>query len=175
MKGQMMAPTKKAQLGGLPPRYSFILNPYPDQRLSRCPLCEQKTGQRKVPLLIHTDPSHLIALNYTCRYCRGCDLLMAHKLEIEHLLAELFRQYDPGVIGNNYLIIGTVEKSVWREGLAQPKDIAEILPHASDFATYYEELRLTRPGYYRADQEPPVMEPPASQEWVKAKTHSRRT
>jgi hypothetical protein len=41
------------------------------------------------------------------------------------------------------------------------------LPHASDFATYYEELRSTRPGYYRADQEPAVIDPPASQEWVK--------
>jgi hypothetical protein len=169
-----MATTKKSQFGGLPPRYSFMLNPYPDQRLSRCPLCEQKNRQRKMPLLIHIDPLHLIALNYTCRYCQDCDLLIAHKHEIEHLLTELFRQYDPGVIGNNYLIIGTVEKSIWREGLEQPKAIAEMLPHASDFATYYKELRLTRPGYYRSDQEPPVMEPPLSQEWIKAKADSRR-
>ena len=137
-----MATTKKSQLGGLPPRYSFMLNPYPDQRLSRCPLCEQKNRQRKMPLLIHIDPLHLIALNYTCRYCQDCDLLIAHKHEIEHLLTELFRQYDPGVIGNNYLIIGTVEKSIWREGLEQPKAIAEMLPHASDFATYYKELLI---------------------------------
>jgi len=66
------------------------------------------------------------------------------------------------------LFIGTVEKRAWREGVAQPKSIAQMLPHASEFATYYHELRLTRPGYYRVDQEPPVMEPPMSQEWVKA-------
>jgi hypothetical protein len=160
--------TKKSQFGELPPRYSFMLNPYPDQRLSRCPLCEQKIRQRKIPLLIHIDPLHLIALNYTCRYCPNCDLLIAHKHEIEHLLTELFRQYGPKVIGNDYLIIGTMEKNAWREGLEQPKAIAEMLPYASDFATYYNELRLTRPGYYRADQEPPVMEPPLSQEWIKA-------
>ena len=94
--------------------------------------------------------------------------------KIEHLLTELFRQYDPEAIGNRYLIIGTVEKGTWREGLAQPKAVAEMLPHASDFAEYYKELRLTQPGYYRADQEPPVMEPPLSQEWVKAKVGSRR-
>lgn len=169
-----MGTTKKSQFGGLLPRYSFMLNPYPDQRLSRCPLCEQKNRQRKMPLLIHIDPLHLIALNYTCRYCQDCDLLIAHKHEIEHLLTELFRQYDPGVIGNNYLIIGTVEKSIWREGLEQPKAIAKMLPQASDFATYYKELRLTRPGYYSSDQEPPVMEPPLSQEWIKTKTDSRR-
>lgn len=167
-----MATARKSRFGGLPPSHSFMLNPYPDQRLWRCPLCEQKTKQRKTPLLIHIDPLHLIALNYTCRYCQGCDLLIAHKHEIEHLLTELFRQYDPGVIGNDYLIIGTAEKSAWREGLEQPKAVDEMLPHASDFATYYKELRLTRPGYYRADQEPPLMEPPSSQEWVKAKARS---
>jgi len=169
-----MATAKKLQFGELPPRYGFLLNPYPDERLSRCPMCEQKTRQRKMPLLIHIEPSDLIALNYTCRYCQECDLLLAHKHEIEHLLTELFHQYDSGVIGNDYLIIGTVEKTTWREGVEQPKAIDEMLPHTSDFATYYKELRLTRPGYYRSAQEPPVMEPPLSQEWTKAKTDSRR-
>lgn len=69
-----------------PPQYNFVLNPYPDERLSRCPFCSNKTGQRKRPLVIHIDPMHLIALNYTCRYCEQCDLLVAHKHEIEHLL-----------------------------------------------------------------------------------------
>ncbi len=69
-----------------------------------------------------------IALNYTCRFCRPCDLLIGQKHEIEHLLTELFRRSDPTVIGNAYLIFGTVEKRVWREGVAQPKGIAELLP-----------------------------------------------
>lgn len=157
----------KPRLGKLPPSYRFMLNPYPDQRISRCPLCENKTGQRKLPLLIHVDPAHLIALNYTCRYCPACDLLVGHKHAIEHLLTELFRRMEPAAIGNPYLIIGTVEKSAWREGLTEPKAVAEMLPHASDFADYYQELRVTQPGWYRANQEPPVLEPPPSQEWVK--------
>jgi hypothetical protein len=164
-----MTTNKRTLFGDLPPRYGFMLNPYPDLRISTCPRCKHKAGQRKVPLLIHIDPLHLIALNYTCRYCKACDLLIAHKHVIEHLLTDLFRQSDPHVIGNNYLIIGTVEKQVWREGLAQPKAIDETLPHASDFATYYQELRVTRPGWYKADQEPPIMEPPPSQEWIKPK------
>jgi hypothetical protein len=160
-------PPRKEKFGGLPPRYGFILNPYPDQRVSHCPLCERRTRQRKTPLLVHVDPHHFFALNYACRYCKECDLIIAHKTEIEHLLTELFRHHDAGVIGNDYLIIGTVETNVWREGLSHHKTLAEMLPHASDFATYYEELRSTRPGYYRADQEPAVVAPPASQEWVK--------
>jgi hypothetical protein len=169
-----MAKAKKPQFGELPPRYSFVLNPYPDMRISRCPYCERKTGQRKLPLLIHVEPAHLIALNYTCRYCHTCDLLIADKQAIEHLLTGMFSQHDPEVVGNEYLIIGTVEKNTWREGLQQPKSIAEMLPHASDFTDYYKELRVTRPGWYKADQEPPLMESPPSQEWVKSKPETPR-
>ena len=169
-----MATTKKSRLGGLKPKYKFILNPYPDQRISRCPFCEKKTGQRKIPLLIHIDPLHLIAINYTCRYCHDCDLLIAHKHEIEHLLTDLFRQCDPEAIGNDYLIIGTVEKAAWRKGLKQFVAVNEMLPHASDFAVYHQELRLTQPGWFHVDQEPPVMEPPKSQEWVRSRPKRRR-
>jgi hypothetical protein len=130
-------------------------------------LRQRKTGQRKIPILIHVNPHHLIALNYTCRFCRDCDLLIAHKHEIEHYLTTLFSQYHPDTIGNDYLAIGTVEKSAWKEGLKQNQAIDIFLPHTSDFATYYEELQLTRAGYYKADQKPPVAVPPPSQKWVK--------
>jgi hypothetical protein len=95
-------------------------------------------------------------------------LLIGHKHEIEHLLANLFAQVNPAVIGNDYLIIGTVEKQGWREGLSQPKAVGDILPHVHDFKTYYEELRMTQPGWYREEEEPSVREPPTSTEWVKA-------
>jgi hypothetical protein len=165
--------SEKSGFGDLSPKYNFILNPYPDRRLSRCPFCDCKTGQRKVPLLIHVDPLQLVALNYTCRYCSQCDLLIAHKHEIEHLLYAMFSQYNREAIGNDYLIIGTVEKKAWREGLKQPKAVNEMLPCASDFKAYYQELRLTEPGWYGPNQEPPVMEPPSSQEWVKVKSRRR--
>jgi 5-methylcytosine-specific restriction endonuclease McrA len=97
---------KQRQLGGLPPKYSFMVNPYPEERVSRCPLCDRKTGQRKLPILIHVNPQHLIALNYTCRYCPDCNLLIAHKHEIEHYLTALFSQQAPDAIGNDYLAIG---------------------------------------------------------------------
>ena len=162
-----MAKVKQRQLGGLPPKYSFMVNPYPEERVSRCPVCDRKSRQRKMPILIHVNPKHLIALNYTCRYCPDCDLLIAHKHEIEHYLTALFSQLAPDAIGNDYLAVGTVEKSVWKEGLKQQQSIDEFLPHTSDFATYYKELQLTRAGYYKADQKPPVAVPPPSQEWVK--------
>jgi hypothetical protein len=110
--------------------------------------------------LIHVNPQHLIALNYTCRFCRDCDLLVAHRHEIECYLTALFIEQDPDAIG-------TVEKSVWKEGLKQNQTSTEFLPHTSDFATNYEDLQLTRAGYYLADQKPPIAVPPPSQEWVK--------
>jgi len=161
--------SKKSRFGSLPPKYDFVFNPYPEQRISRCPFCEGKTGQRKVPLVIHVDPLHLIVLNYTCRYCSDCDLLIAHKHEVEHLLTVLFRQHDPAAIGNDYLVLGTVEKQAWREGMKQSKLVEEMRGQMHDFRTYYQELRLRQPGWYASDQEPPVMEPPPSQEWVKSK------
>ncbi len=166
-----MPKVKQRHLGGLPPKYSFMVNPYPEERVSRCPLCDRKTGQRKIPILIHVNPKHLIALNYTCRYCRDCDLLIAHKHQIEHYLTALFSQMAPESIGNDYLAIGTVEKSVWKEGLKQQQSIDKLLPHASDFATYYDDLQLTRAGYYQADQKPPIAVPPPSQDWVKTNPH----
>lgn len=164
-----MPTSNKSQFGNLPRQYNFVLNPYPDHRVSRCPLCDGKTGQRKLPLLIHIDPLHLMALNYTCRYCQKCDLLIGHKHEIEHLLFEMFRYQNPAVVGNDYLIMGTVEKKAWREGLTQPKGLAEMKASISDFKAQYSELRLTQPGWYGPNQKPPIMEPPASQEWVKSK------
>ncbi len=150
-----------------PSQDNFTLNPYPDERLSRCPFCSNKTGQRKRPLVIHIDPMHLIALNYTCRYCEQCDLLVAHKHEIEHLLYDTLMKLDPSAIGNRYLIMGTVERKVWRELSKRPQTPVETLTQARRFKVHHQELRATRPGWYRDDEEPPIMEPPPSQEWVK--------
>ena len=163
-----MPANQKPRFGELPPSYNFVLNPYPDKRLSSCPFCEQKTGQRKLPLFIHIDPHQLLALNYTCRYCHSCDLLIAHKHEIEHLLTVTFKRTAPEAIGNDYLIFGTLEKKTWRANMKQPLSFSEIVAHVSDFITYYSELRMRQQGWFPADYEPPIVEPPPSQEWTKS-------
>ena len=80
----------RPQFGNLPSKYNFSLNPYPEFRFSKCPVCHEKTRQRKLPLLVHVDPRNLIELNYTNRYCQRCALLIGHKHEIEHHLTEMF-------------------------------------------------------------------------------------
>lgn len=138
-------------LGALPPLYRFVLNPYTDSRFTRCPMCEQKMRQRKLPLFIYVDPDHPVVLNYTCRYCPDCDLLIAHQDQIETLLANLFAERDPDVIGNDYLVIGTVERKVWRAGLKQPQSIADMLAHLHDFKEV-RTIEYQPAGWYPAEE-----------------------
>jgi hypothetical protein len=77
----------KAKIGKLPPRYSFILNPYADERLSKCPTCSKPTHLRKFALLIHIDEWGPMILGKTCRYCTPCELIIAHQDELEAQLA----------------------------------------------------------------------------------------
>ena len=158
-----MTKTKKKErhLGKLPPQYTFILNPYAEYRFTRCPGCDQKTKQRKLPLFIHVDPMNPVVLNYTCRYCPDCDLLIAHQDQIEELLAGIFVELDPSVIGNEYLVMGTVERQAWREGVRQPKDIEEML---EGFHVFKEvrTVQVQPGGWYPDDMDPsemPIQEP----------------
>ena len=157
---------RRKQFGYSPPKYNFCLNPYSDFRFSRCPDCQNKTGQRKLPLLIHVEPKNLIALNYTNCYCRRCDLLIGHKHEIEHHLTELFLKINPEVIGNYYLVFGTVEKIAWRGNMNQSKPFNEMRQQIHDFKSY-QNLCMTMAGWFPEGQTPPVMEPPPSTEWMK--------
>ena len=157
-------------LSKLPPQYTFILNPYTEYRFTRCPGCDQKMRQRKLPLFIHVDPMDPVVLNKTCRYCPDCDLLIAHQDEIEELLAGIFAQLDPSVIGNEYLVMGTVERKAWREGVKQPKGITEMLEHLHVFKDV-RTVRMQPGGWYPADLDPselPVQEPaPLNTSWRK--------
>jgi hypothetical protein len=142
---------KNPRLGKLPPMYNFILNPHPETRVSRCPNCEQRMRQRKVPLFIHVDPMHPVAIGYTCRYCPNCDLLVAHQDEIERLLADLFAERDPSAIGNNYLVMGTVERKAWRASLVEPMSPVELLEQLHDFKEVWS-LEFRPAGWYRDEE-----------------------
>ena len=156
----------RQQFGRLPPKYNFSLNPYSEIRFSTCPDCHNKTGQRKLPLLIHVDPMHLVALNYTNRYCSSCDMLIGHRDEIEDYLTDMFLHLNPDHIGNNYLVIGTVEKKAWRENISNPKPLEEMLHHAHDFRSY-QDIRMTMGGWFRDSEIPPVVTPLSSKTWLK--------
>src|SRR4051794_17148071 len=75
-------PMTKPTLGNLPPRYSFILNPHSDIRLTRCPKCERLTHPRKFALFVHVEEWGGVVLGYTCRYCTRCELIIVHQDEL---------------------------------------------------------------------------------------------
>jgi hypothetical protein len=166
---------RTSRIGKLPPQYIFILNPYTDARFTRCPNCDQPTKQRKVPLFIHVDPLNPVVLGKTCRYCPNCDILIAHQDELEAQLAVLFEERDPALIGNEYMVLGTVERQAWREGIKQPKGIADMLEHLHDFKEF-RTVKYQPAGWYPADEveaQERQADQPAVQQKRKGRKHKR--
>lgn len=130
---------KKTRLGKLPPRYSFGLNPYQETRFSKCPKCDRRTHQRKFVLFVHVDGTDPLALGKTCRFCTKCQFIIVHQDELEQELALIFERRDPAVIGNEYMVLGTVDKKAWQSGLeGEPPDIGDMLDLIADFEQVYD-------------------------------------
>ncbi len=90
-------------------------------------------GQRKLPLVIHVDPMYPVSLNYTCKYCSICNLLIARQNEIEHLLTALFEKHAPDAIGNEYLVMGTLDHGYWKEGTKTSHAAQDLVVNLHDF------------------------------------------
>lgn len=118
--------------GQHPPRFDFFLNPYTDIRFTTCPKCSAKTKLRKLPLFIHIYPSQPVSLNKTCRYCPNCDLLIVHKNELDALLGEMTGQPNFNQSGEDYLVVGTIDRKDWQEGMPM-KTIEELRAIVHDF------------------------------------------
>jgi hypothetical protein len=139
------------QLGKQPPRYSFLLNSYPDVRFTTCPRCSAKTMLRKVPLLIHVEPLNALVLNKSCRVCPTCDLLIVHQDELEAQLAAFFGTTKPEVVGNDYLVLGTLDRAAWKEGRETPRGIPEMVENLHDFKDVLT-VTVKPAGWYPADE-----------------------
>jgi len=114
-------------------RHYFFLNPYEDCAFTRCPKCTSKTMIRKFPLVIHIEPKQLLCQNKHCRYCTRCDLIIAKKSEVESLMAAKFETANPSVIGNEYLVFGTLDKKDWRQYSKVPEDPGEVIEQVHVF------------------------------------------
>lgn len=124
------------RFGKLAPKYRFILNPYKDIRFSTCPNCSGKTFVRKVPLFIHVQPTYPTTINKHCRYCPKCDILIAHRDELERMLALAFKKHKPEIIGSEYLVLGTLKPSSWRKREKEPIGFGNVQEHVHDFKEY---------------------------------------
>ena len=123
-----------AHFGRLPPQYRFALNVDLDARFTRCPQCKQKMKQRRLPLIVHVEPRYLSVFVQTCRYCPDCDLLIAHADLLGAQMLNWFGEYDSSVLGNEYLVIGTMEGEAWNKHRRESRFIDEEMGDVHDFA-----------------------------------------
>jgi hypothetical protein len=142
--------TRKQSTRPLRKRHLLFLNPYSDVAFTKCPKCEGKTRQRKLPLVIHIEPNQMFVLNKTCRYCPYCDLVIARQSEIEPLMAAAFAERRPEVVGNDYLVVGTLDRADWRIETQNPGKMspAQMLDRAWIFK---EQLHFKMTGGWGRD------------------------
>ena len=87
-------------------------------------------------MFIHVDGFGPIVLGKTCRYCTKCEFIIAHQDELESNLAAMFAEMDPAVIGNEYLVLGTVERKTWKKGMEENLAFEEMREHTAEFKHY---------------------------------------
>ena len=136
---------RRPRMGALAPRYSFVLNPYPHERFTRCPRCETKTRVRKIPLVIHVEPVGLALPRKTCRLCVVCEMLVAHQAELERLIDALGQTRTEK---REYLVLGTLDVKTWRRGLSGDVMVPELTEHMADFKEYMR-IEYTPGAWYR--------------------------
>jgi lipoate synthase len=130
-------------------RHKFFLNPYSDCAFTKCPKCENKTKVRKFPLVIHIEPQQLFILNKQCKYCPYCDLIIAKQKELESLMAMAMIQSNPDIVGNKYLVMGTVDRNDWKEGSQDKLSPADIVKRMYVFKDVWN-FEVIPAGWYPA-------------------------
>jgi len=142
--------TKDLKLKPANRQHYFFLNPYEDAAFTRCPKCETKTLVRKFPLVIHIEPRQLFILNKQCRYCARCDLIIARKSKVEALMTASFEQRKPEIVGNEYFVMGTLEKKDWRARDKIGSDVETVeRMHVFKDVLNFEPISW---GWYREDE-----------------------
>jgi hypothetical protein len=52
---------------------------------------------------------------------------------VEHFLASFFIEQKPEVVGNDYLVVGILERATWKRGTQQQMTLQEMLEALHDF------------------------------------------
>lgn len=118
-------------------RFYFFLNPYADMAFTRCPKCEAKTKQKKLPLVIHIEPHTICVLNKTCRFCSACELVIARRFEIEPMLGAMLEHQRGPIEQGQYLVIGTLDRGDWRAGQTERWSPSQALDRAWVFRDHW--------------------------------------
>jgi len=134
-------------------RYRFFLNPHDEYAYTKCPKCGSKTKIRKFPLVIHIEPNQLLLLNKKCRFCSHCELVIARKSEIETFMVEAVEKRAPDLIGNDYLVVGTMDRKDWHESRSGKIDQATTVERLFVFQDVWK-FKVIPGGWYREGEHP---------------------
>ncbi len=118
--------------------YRLFLNPYPDLAFTRCPQCDRPTKLRKYHLVVHVEPAQLLVLYKRCRFCEGCDLLIVKQEELESLMVYAVEQRDPTLVGNDCLLVGTLDKADGRRVQRNESNVGEVVDLTNVFRAQVE-------------------------------------
>ena len=61
-------------------------------------------------------------------------------------------EHFPADVGNDYLVLGTMERAAWNENRRNPKSLPEILDAVADFREVLT-IKVRPAGWYRDDEE----------------------
>lgn len=115
-----------------PPLYDFLLNVRQDTRVTICPRCQIKTRARKFPLVVRINADYGLVIEKMCRFCTACELLVVHQDQLHVQL--LFRLLlGPQRLSNDYQVVGTLESTVWKQGIEELQPFADLQPYLHDF------------------------------------------
>ena len=98
-----------------------------------CPQCKGKTRSRKFSLVVNVNPKHTVIVDKMCRFCNACDLLIVHQDQLEEQLATEFMTSNPEVTGNDYQVIGTLDRAEWNQGKQDPLSVERVIAYLHDF------------------------------------------
>ena len=129
--------SNRLRMGGLPARYSFVLNPHVSERFTRCPSCNSPTRNRKLPLVVHVgqrEGTRLVLLNKSCRLCVLCETLIVHQAELERIITA--SGFSAAAHGQDYVVLGTIDRRTWRRATSGDARLVHIRQHMADFKKY---------------------------------------
>ena len=75
-----------------------------------------------------------VLLNKTCRLCLLCETLIVHRAELERVI--IASGFSAAVHGQDYVVLGTIDRRTWRRGVAGDAQLADIREHMADFKKY---------------------------------------
>ena len=96
-------------------------------------------------MVIHVEGIGMVLLGKTCRLCLRCDTLVVHKAELDDLLRTVINVPQP-----EYVVLGTIDKHVYRRGLSGGASLEDVKEHMADFKSYWK-VDVTSAGWCPKD------------------------